>query len=214
MRPFCTRISLDALLKPSLGVALVGLLAAGCAAQPDPETDGDAVPAADVIQGAVDGFSEGDARLPDDLIPSGGNRVDQRLAFAGQPSEEELRALAEANVRVLDLRRAEEDRGFDQPALAEVTGLDYTNVPVDAPGLGDPEVHLAFKEAIEAEGELVVHCASGNRVAGLYYAYLVTEQGLSRDEAKARAKELGMTSAGVEQATDAYLDAVAAAQSG
>lgn len=185
-------------------VLLLGLLASACAAQPD-SSGPEAAESAATDAGPAEA-----AGLPNELIPAAGRRVDDRLAFAAQPSEQELRALAEAGVRVLDLRRPEEDRGFDQPALAAETGLDYTNVPVDGPALGDPAVHAAFKEALEADGELVVHCASGNRVAGLYYAYLVTEQGMDREEAKARVKELGMTSAGVENGTDAYLDAVAA----
>lgn len=193
----------------ALPVLLFALFASACTAQPEstsgPETAAAAAPEDDSDVGA--------ASLRNELIPVGGHRVDDRVAFAAQPSEQELRALAEAGVRVLDLRRPEEERGFDQPALAAEIGLDYRNVPVDGPALGDPDVHAAFKEALEADGELVVHCASGNRVAGLYYAYLVTEQGMDRDEARARAKELGMTSAGVENGTDAYLDAVAAAKS-
>ncbi len=200
---------------PTVVLLPLGLFASGCAAQPEPSEEASGTPAlaetaADDLQGAVDGLTEGQGELEEDLIPAGGRRVDGRIAFAGQPSEAELRALADAGVRVLDLRRPEEGRGFDQAALAQEVDLVYTNVPVDAPALGDPEVHRAFKEAIEADGELVVHCASGNRVAGLYYAYLVMEQGMDRDEAKARAKELGMTSAGVENGTDAYLDSLVA----
>lgn len=213
--------------KPSLrhGTLLWGALllctALGCAAQSDDvsgaeqaaETDEGTTAVGDALGGSTDRLAAGEAGLAEDLIPADGRRVDHRLAFAGQPTEDELRALAAADVRVLDLRRPEESRGFDQSALAAETGLVYTNVPVDAPALGDPEVHRAFKEAIEADGELVVHCASGNRVAGLYYAYLVTEKGASRAEAKTRAKELGLTSPGVEKGTDAYLDAVVGAQS-
>ena len=190
-----------------LVVCLLVCLAAACGAQTEPGTK---EAPADAASGANDRIRSGEGNLDDGLIPHGGHRVDGRLAFAGQPSADELRALAAAGVRVLDLRRPEEGRGFDQPALAEELGLDYANVPVDAPALGDPQVHRAFKEALESDGQLVVHCASGNRVAGLYYAYLVNEQGMSRDEAKQRAKELGLTSAGVEGGVDAYLDALTA----
>ena len=195
-----------------LAVLCVAVLTSACGAQGPESQDADqaakaATPVTDSPDAEVGDLGRS---LREELIPAGGRRVDGRLAFAAQPSEQELRALAEAGVRVLDLRRPEESRGFDQSALAQEIGLDYTNVPVDAPALGDPEVHRAFKEAIEADGDLVVHCASGNRVAGLYYAYLVTEKAMDRDQAKARAKELGMTSSGVEGGTDAYLDGLAA----
>lgn len=197
-RPLVSPATLGGLL------TVLGLATSAC--DPQAETDGDRPETEASV--AVESATEGDARLDDSVIPAGGRRASERLAFTAQPSETELRGLAEAGVRVLDLRRPEEERGFDERALAEQVGLDYGNLPVDGAALSDPEVHRAFKDAIEADGELVVHCASGNRVAGLYYAYLVTEQGMSRNEAKERAKELGMTSAGVENGVDAYLDSI------
>ncbi len=143
------------------------------------------------------------------VIPKvNGVEVEPGLIFAGQPTDDELRALKATGGRVLDLRGAQENRGFDEIALVEELGLEYLNVPVDGPALMDPAVHAAFRAAInkDAEGPLLVHCASGNRVAGLYYAMLVEEGGVPRSEALARAKALGLTSQGVESGIEAYLD--------
>ena len=145
----------------------------------------------------------------DVVIPEiNGIEVEPGLVFAGQPSTAELRQLSAAGYRVLDLRGPAEDRGFDEPALATELGLMYQNVAVDGAALLDEQVHAAFRQAVKAEGEgpLLVHCASGNRVAGLYYAMLVEEEGMSRENALARAKEFGLTSAGVESGIEAYLD--------
>ena len=153
---------------------------------------------------------EGVEKPPAILPAKNGVEVKEGLVFAGQVTEDELRALATANYRVLDLRGVDEPRGFEEEALAEMLELDYKNVPVVRGGLEDPAIHAAFREALltdtEAEGPLVVHCASGNRVAGLYYAFLVEEEGVERAEALARAKELGLTSRGVQSAVDSYLD--------
>ena len=130
------------------------------------------------------------------------------LIFAGQPTQDELRAIKDAGGRVLDMRGAQENRGFDETALAQELNLEYSNIPVDRAALEDPAVHEAFRAALksDADGPLLVHCGSANRVAGLYYAKLVEEDDLPRSEALARAQTLGLTSAGIKSGIDAYLD--------
>lgn len=144
------------------------------------------------------------------LLPANnGYQVKEGLIFAGQVTEDELRTLAAADYRVLDLRGEDESRGYAESSVAEDLGLDYQNLPVVEGGLGDAAIHAAFREALladtDTEGPLVVHCGSGNRVAGLYYAFLV-EDGVERQQALARAKQAGLTSQGIQSAVEAYLD--------
>jgi uncharacterized protein (TIGR01244 family) len=138
----------------------------------------------------------------------GEHRPEEGLVFGGQPSEGQLAALAAAGYRVIDLRMPEENRGYDEAAAAEALGIEYHNVPVGGPTLGDAETYERFFELFESvERPVVVHCASGNRVGGLYYAWLVARQGVPREEAIERARENGLTSERLRETVDAYLDA-------
>jgi len=130
------------------------------------------------------------------------------VLFGGQPTEEPLQALAADGLSVvLDLRSESEDRGFDESAALQDLGVSYVTIPVDADRLEQPETFERFIEAMKnAEGPTLVHCASGNRVGALYYAYLAAEKGVDREEALARAKENGLRSSSLEKAVDRYLD--------
>ncbi len=106
------------------------------------------------------------------------------LLFGGQPTEEQLEAMAADGLAfVLDLRAEGENRGFDEPAALQSLDVPYLNVPVDADRLALPETFERFIEAMgKVDGPVLVHCASGNRVGALYYAYLVAGQGVDRSE--------------------------------
>ena len=130
------------------------------------------------------------------------------VLFGGQPTEDQLEAMAADGLSfVLDLRAEGENRGFDEPAALESLDIPYLNLPVDAERLAQPETFERFIEAMQnLDGPALVHCASGNRVGALYYAYLVAGKGEDREEARARAKENGLRSEALEKAVDRYLD--------
>lgn len=134
---------------------------------------------------------------------------EEGVLFGGQPSEEQLAALAEAGYTILDLRMPQEDRGYDEVALAKKLGVEYHNLPVGAGTLGEAATYERFFELFEdAERPVAVHCASGNRVGGLYYAYLVARRGVSREEALEKARANGLRSEGLREAIDGYLDSL------
>ncbi|HVS63981.1 MAG TPA: sulfur transferase domain-containing protein [Thermoanaerobaculia bacterium] len=134
---------------------------------------------------------------------------EEGVLFGGQPSEAELEALAEAGYTVLDLRMPQEDRGYDEATAAERLGLEYHNVPVGGATLSDSSTFERFFELFEkAERPVAVHCASGNRVGGLYYAYLVAKKGLSREQALEKARESGLSSESLRRTVDGYLDSL------
>lgn len=130
------------------------------------------------------------------------------VLFGGQPTEAQLEAMAADGLSfVLDLRAEGENRGFDEPAALESLDIPYLNLPVDGDRMAQPETFERFIEAMEnLDGPTLVHCASGNRVGALYYAYLVAGQGVDREEARASAKENGLRSSALERAVDRYLD--------
>jgi protein tyrosine phosphatase (PTP) superfamily phosphohydrolase (DUF442 family) len=137
---------------------------------------------------------------------AGARRPEEGLLFGGQPTAEQLASVGAAGYRVVDLRAATEDRGYDEPAEAARRGISYTAIPVDGEALRRDETYEAFFAALEGERPILAHCASGNRVGGLYYAYLVSRRGMARDQALELAKASGLRSEALVAAVDQWLD--------
>ena len=128
---------------------------------------------------------------------------------AGQPSEEQLTQAAAAGVRtVIDLRQADEARGFDEAAAVAGHGLRYVQVPVSgAEGLTVANAR-ALQQALEAaraDGPVLLHCASGNRVGALLALIHAKLDGGDTEAAIALGRQAGLTK--LEPATRAALQA-------
>jgi uncharacterized protein (TIGR01244 family) len=117
-----------------------------------------------------------------------------RLMAAGQPTGEQLQLLAEEGYKtVIDLRTAEEHRGFDEAEAARENGLAYLNVPVDLQTLDQATVDRFLEAMRKAERPLILHCASSVRVGALYYAWLVLGEDVPARAAMAKAKAAGLS---------------------
>lgn len=120
--------------------------------------------------------------------------IADEVISAGQPDEAAVEKYAADGYKtVIDLRTAGEDRGIDEPAVVEEAGMRYVSLPI---GRGD----ITFEKAAEldallddAEGPVVVHCGSGNRVGALM-ALRASLDGKSDEEALEVGKEYGLTS--------------------
>jgi len=130
------------------------------------------------------------------------------LLFGGQPTEAQLQALAAAKYKtVIDLRAPSEDRGYDESTAVEEAGLVYIPLPITDETLHEANTLDAFIRIFnEAEKPVLVHCAGGGRVATAYYAWLVSEKKMSREEALAKAREQGLKSEKYLPLTNEYLD--------
>lgn len=128
------------------------------------------------------------------------------IVAAGQPTAEQLSALAAAGFRtVIDLRTEAEDRGFDEPATVRAAGMKYVNLPVNAQSLG-PETFSRFFELLEmAERPVLVHCASSNRVGAAYAAYLGARKEVAIETAIERGKQAGLKSEALVQMVRDFL---------
>ncbi len=129
------------------------------------------------------------------------------ILFGGQPSEAEMTQLIDKGYKtVIDLRMPSEDRGFDQAALLSSLGVAYQPLPVNGTALEVPRTYERFFELlVDAERPVLVHCASGNRVGALWYAWLAGHEGVSRDEALAEARKQGLRSDQLVKAVDGWL---------
>lgn len=119
-----------------------------------------------------------------------------RLTTAGQPSAAHFEALRSAGgAVVLDLRDRSEPRPFDEAKLVTGLGMAYHNVPVTPETMTDSTMD-GILDLLRAnpDREVLLHCASANRVGGPMVAYLMLDHGLSADEATERAIQLGLRS--------------------
>lgn len=118
------------------------------------------------------------------------------LVTGGQPSAEHFAALREAGVEVIiDLRDPMEPRPFDQPELMRELGFEYVTIPVTPATMTRENLNRVLAAVREAAPRsMLVHCASGNRVGGALYPWLVLDHGFSEEEATTAAMRMGLRS--------------------
>lgn len=113
----------------------------------------------------------------------------------GQPTPDQLAAAARAGVRrVINLRGASEDAGYDEAARAAELGLEYHAVPVTGPQDLTPEKARELEALLTAADRpmTLVHCASGARVGALIALRAGWLRGKSTAEAIAIGRRWGL----------------------
>jgi uncharacterized protein (TIGR01244 family) len=122
--------------------------------------------------------------------------ISPRLHASGQPSIEALTKLGSAGVRtVIDLRPDSETPDLDEKAVVEKSGLIYRSLPIAGKASLTRENVLAFDKLLAEtkEDNVLLHCASGNRVGAMMALRASWLQGKSPEEAMAIGKAAGMT---------------------
>lgn len=132
------------------------------------------------------------------------------LYSGGQPSAEQLRALATQGVRsVIDLRQPGEERGFDEAHAAEALGLRYVRIPVaGAEGLDAANIRAVHQALRQSQGPVLLHCASGNRAGAVLGLVNARYEHASAEQALQLGQRAGLTS--LEAATRQRLNLPAA----
>jgi protein tyrosine phosphatase (PTP) superfamily phosphohydrolase (DUF442 family) len=122
-------------------------------------------------------------------------RIDDHTLTGAQPSEDQLRAVAEAGVRVV-INLATTDPRYslaDEGALVEALGMRYHHLPVawDSPQPADFYAFAGLMDHIGGQ-HVFVHCAANFRVTAFYGLYAMKSLGWTEAEADAlRAKVWG-----------------------
>jgi uncharacterized protein (TIGR01244 family) len=114
--------------------------------------------------------------------------------LAGQPSPDDLPALAERGIRtVVSLRRPGE-LDWDEAAAVRAAGMEFVSVPFSGPeDLTDDVFDRVRHELRERSDEpLVLHCARSNRVGAVWMVHRVLDQSVEIDAALAEAKNAGL----------------------
>jgi len=125
------------------------------------------------------------------------NQALPNVVTAGQPAPEHFRALKAAGIEVvLDLRHPSEPRGFDEPALMRELGFEYVTIPITDQSLTDQTLDdITRTMRANADRQVLVHCASGNRIGGALVPYLMLDHGFSEDDATMAALRMGLRAA-------------------
>ncbi len=120
-------------------------------------------------------------------------RLDGRVATSGQPSEAQLRDIAEAGYRsVINLALKTSPGALpDEGERVAGLGLDYVHIPVDfkAPAAADYEHFSAAMDAREGQ-TVFVHCIANYRVSAFMAIYRVKRLGWDRTAALDRLREV------------------------
>jgi len=90
------------------------------------------------------------------------------VTSSGQPNEAALTVFAKRGyTTVIDLRTAGEDRGIDEPAAVERLGMEYVSLPIGREDITFDNAQMLDSLIAAADGPVLVHCGSGNRVGAL-----------------------------------------------
>jgi len=130
------------------------------------------------------------------------------LYLAGQPSAQDYALLKEqfGIKTVIDLRKPEEQRGFDEARAVQALGMSYITLPWNgAEELTDEKLDAMRKLLRESERPLLMKCGSSNRVGAGWLAYRVLDEGVALEQAVAQAKEVGMRTPAYETITREYI---------
>lgn len=118
------------------------------------------------------------------------------LFTGGQPDPAAWPALAARGVRtVINLRPPSELDGRDEAAEVAAAGLRYVELPVaGAADLTPAHADALWAALQQAEGAVLVHCASGNRAGALLALAMHRQGGMTPEQALAFGREAGLTS--------------------
>ena len=116
------------------------------------------------------------------------------ISAAGQPDAAALKVFAEQGyTTVIDLRAKPENRGMDEAAVINDLGMEYVVIEIDKPeDINFDNARALDKLIADAEGPVLVHCKSSNRVGALL-ALRESLHGADNAAALEYGKEAGMT---------------------
>ncbi|MGA7802025.1 MAG: protein tyrosine phosphatase family protein [Gammaproteobacteria bacterium] len=119
--------------------------------------------------------------------------LSDRLATGGQPSEDELVALAAAGYEtVVNLGLSEAPYALDdEQGMVQALGLEYLHLPVawEQPDREGLERFFALMRRVEHR-RVFLHCAANKRVSVFMALYRILEQGWPAEDALAAIRDV------------------------
>lgn len=156
------------------------VVATGCTTHEADDVSATTAPAAGAL------IALKNARIPIDGVLSG-----------GQPTPEQIDAAAAAGIRtVINLRTEREDGFAWEREAVERAGMRYVVLPIPgADGLTRENVERldALLDEARSDGDVLLHCGSGNRIGALFALRAAWLEGADPDAALATGTAAGMT---------------------
>jgi uncharacterized protein (TIGR01244 family) len=124
-------------------------------------------------------------------------RVDDRFTIEmAPPTADHVGELAREGFRsIVNLRAPGEKDEILSPAeegeIARRHGLEYLSIPVTPQDMSPPIAKRFEQEISRMPGPIVVHCASGRRAGLFTFMHVARSEGLSGDDAVAKAEGMG-----------------------
>ena len=116
------------------------------------------------------------------------------ILLASQPSAADFEKARDEGVRtVINIRHATENSELDERAVVEGLGLVYHNLAWARPEELTPAVIDEYRQLLRsAERPILLHCGSANRVAAIWLAYRVLDDGVPLEQALVEAATVGL----------------------
>lgn len=119
------------------------------------------------------------------------------VIIAGQPSPATLRYLADEGVTTVVSARGRDELRWTERAAVEAFGMRFVEIPMPYPILGITDAQVAALDSALAPGaKVLLHCNSGNRIAGLWAVWLAERRGVAPGTALDLARRAGMGNVG------------------
>lgn len=115
---------------------------------------------------------------------------------SGRLSQDDIAKLEAAGIRhVIDLAQDNETPDFDEAAAVQAAGIGYDNLPIAGPdALTRANVEAFDRLLADAQGPVLVHCASSNRVGAMAALRAAWIEGVPVEEAIAAGRAWGLRS--------------------
>jgi uncharacterized protein (TIGR01244 family) len=131
------------------------------------------------------------------------------LWLASQPSVEDLKLLADAGVQCVVTFRTDEEVEWDEQAEVEKAGMQFRSIPFSTIESLTDEVFDETRKMLRDSKDkpLFLHCGAAVRVAAVWAAYRVLDEGVSLEVALAEAEKVGLRSPKLRECVEQYIRA-------
>jgi len=128
---------------------------------------------------------------PVDQIPN----LQQPQVFvytSGQPSEEGFRKISAMGIKTVINVLPENQSVPNEAEIVMANNMTYRSLPFHLSGFKKQTIQHFAQILKKAEKPVLIHCATGNHVGGLWFAYRLLEQDIPLEQALSEARKIGM----------------------
>jgi uncharacterized protein (TIGR01244 family) len=111
---------------------------------------------------------------------------------SGQPSEEGFRKLSAMGIKTVINVLPEKQCVPNEFEIVTANNMTYRSVPFHLSGFRKETIEQFAKVLKNAEKPVLIHCATGNHVGGLWFAYRLLEEDIPLAQALSEARKIGM----------------------